>query len=313
MNGIHTCSRMHVDEGQFMIYTRLKDRLNPPIYPDTFIRDRTTDEFKNQILSIIHEYYDIGRNPYDMNFDIADYSDDVMTKMGISNCIEPLNPGYYYSKDSLFLSLKEKTDYDFFELLDCVINTLYSDHNVRYLPIFQEFVEDLNKSLLLHGIDYIIYEGQLVYRTEKTIFESAIDPCFYSLKRHKLLDADKYLREAFNSFKKSDYNLAIVQSVMALENTIQNIVEHKKIKCESNAKLHEKITAIMNQTDCDFLADKIGNQYIQMDKIFQVAMSSRNPVSHGSRPFVASLALVEHTLNIVCSDILFLIRITYES
>ena len=100
---------------------------------------------------------------------------------------------------------------------------------------------------------------------------------------------------------------------MALENTIQNIVEHKKIKCDSNAKLHEKITAIMNQTDCDFLADKIGNQYIQMDKIFQVAMSSRNPVSHGSRPFVASLVLVEHTLNIVCSDILFLIRLTYES
>ena len=92
--------------------------------------------------------------------------------------------------------------HDFFELLDCVINTLYSDHNICYLPIFQEFVEDLNKSLLLHGIDYIIYEGQLVYRTEKTIFESAIDPCFYSLKRHKLLDADKYLHEAFNSFKK---------------------------------------------------------------------------------------------------------------
>ena len=296
-----------------MIYTRLKDRLNPPSNPSEFNRDVTTDDFKNQVLGIIHKYYDNEKSPIDFSFDIADYSNDIMEKLIISNCCEPLDPGFSYSRDSLFLALKENSDYNFFEILDCMINTLYSDYRIRNYYEFREFIDDLNKSLLLHGIDYVICEGHLVYRTEKTIFESAIDPCFDSLKRHNLMDADNYLRNAFQSFKKDDNNQAIEYSVKALENTVQSIIEYKKIDCNSNAKLHEKITAIMNQTDCDFLADKIGNQYFQMDKIFQVAMSSRNPVSHGSRPFVASLVLVEHTLNIVCSDILFLIRLTYES
>ena len=45
-----------------------------------------------------------------------------------------------------------------------------------------------------------------------------------------------------------------------------------------------------------------------MEKIFQVAMSSRNEVTHGSKSFEADDSLVEHTINIVAADILFLMK-----
>ena len=36
----------------------------------------------------------------------------------------------------------------------------------------------------------------------------------------------------------------------------------------------------MGDTDSEFLSKKMSEQYIQMEKIFQVAMSSRNEVTH---------------------------------
>ena len=64
----------------------------------------------------------------------------------------------------------------------------------------------------------------------------------------------------------------------------------------------------MKGSNSKFLSKKMSDQYIQMEKIFQVAMSSRNEVTHGSKSFEADDSLVEHTINIVAADILFLMK-----
>lgn len=295
-----------------MIYTSLKDRLNPPKLPELFVRDKTTPAFKNQILGLIHEMYGVDEGTYTDSSCIGYYSDEIMTEWSITNCLEPLNPGKSYPFNALFSKLKELDGYDFFELLDCMIYILYSNPYLCNDPDYIEFFEDLERSLLLHGIDYTIIEGHLVYRTERTINEAAIQPCLAILQRNGLQDADGYLLQAFRLYKEGKYNGSIESAVKSLENVIQSIIEHEGIQCDPRAKMHEKISLIVGNSPSSFLSVHFGEQYAQMDKIFQTAMSSRNEITHGSKKYTADEALAEHTINIVCSDILFLVRISFE-
>lgn len=283
--------------GEVVIFVPLKDRLNPPEPITIFTRDKTTDVLKNQILGIVSKYYHPRRNS---NFSISLYYKTIIESYSISKSLSPISPDSYYSESAVFDYLNDCTDYDFFEFLDCIIFTLYSDPNIRFMPDFKEFISDINCSLKNNGIDYVVIEGNLEYRTEEIIIDSAITPCMLSLQRHALVDADNYLLNAFKSYKKGDNNEAILFAVKSLENVVQRIIEIKKIDCGlNNKKLQDKIPLLLKGTNSEFLSNKMIDQYLQMDRIFQVAMSSRNEVSHGSNRYQADEALVEHTINIV--------------
>lgn len=295
-----------------MIFVSLKDRLNPPRPVNKFVRDKTTPEFKNQVLNIIHNHY--HTRSYDpMSFSIDSYSHDILHTYVTFKSLEPLDPDKEYNDNAVFYALKQFEDYEFFEFLDCMIYTLYSDVQIRFLPSFNEFVTDLNESMKLHGMDYVIIEGHLHYRIEETIFESAVAPCLHILQQYKLYDADRYLLDSFQSFKKGNNNEAVEYAVKSLENVVQHILDVNKIEYDpKNMKLHYRIPLILQKTDSKLLSDKMSDQYIQIEKIFQVAMSTRNEVVHGSKTFEAGDPLVEHTINIVASDILFLVKISLK-
>lgn len=249
-----------------------------------------------------------------MSFSIDSYSHDILHTYATFKSLEPLDPDKEYNDNAVFYALKQFEDYEFFEFLDCMIYTLYSDVQIRFLPSFNEFINDLNESMKLHGVDYIIIEGHLEYRVEEAIFDSAIQPCLSILQRQGLCDADKFLLNSFQSFKNGNNNEAIEFAVKALENVVQHILDVKNIEYDpKDKKLQNRIPLIMGDTDSEFLSKKMSEQYIQMEKIFQVAMSSRNEVTHGSKSFEASDPLVEHTINIVASDILFLVKLCLES
>ncbi|MBE6521061.1 MAG: hypothetical protein E7Z68_08175 [Thermoplasmata archaeon] len=291
-----------------MIFVSLRDRLNPPQPVNEFVRDRTTTGFKNQILNIIHRHY-YSQHYDSMAFSISSYSHEIVQTYATSKSLEPLGPNKVYNENAVYEILKKSEDYAFFEFLDCVIFTLYSDPHIRYLPSFNEFISDLNESMKLHGVDYVIIEGHLEYRIEETIFESAVKPCLSILQRQGLCDADKYLLDSFQSYKQGNNNEAIEFAVKSLENVVQYILDVNKIDYDpKDMKLQNRIPLIMKGSNSEFLSKKMSGQYIQMEKIFQVAMSSRNEVTHGSKSFEADDSLVEHTINIVAADILFLMK-----
>ena len=263
-------------------------------------------------LKIISKYYH-PRIDGCGNFYISSHSHTIVETYFISTSSEPRNPNQGYAETAVFDCLKEYVDYTFFEFMDCMIYVLYSDHRIRFDSDFIEFIADLNDSMKSHGIDYVIVEDHLQLRTENVIMDSVIRPCMIIMQRHSLIDADKYLSEAFQSYKKGNNNEAITYAVKSLENVVQSILDIKKIDCESKAtKLPDRIPLLLRNTNSEFLSKKMSDQYIQMEKIFQVAMSSRNEAAHGSNIFEADDALVEHTVNIVSSDILFLVKISLE-
>lgn len=299
-----------------MLFTPLKNRLNPPNPVSVFVKDITTDVLKNQILGIVSKYYYPLRSDYIGNsrFYISAYSDRIVEAYSISVSLDPRTPDQRYTETATFDYLNEASDYEFFEFLDCMIYVMYSDFDIRFDPYFNEFISDINDSLKLNGIDYVIINGHLHYRTEEIIQTSAVNPCMLILQRHALFDADKFLLDAYQSFKQGDNNKSIVLAVKSLENVVHSILCLKDIDIDPKKfKLQDQISLLLEGTNSDFLSGKISHQYVEMEKIiFQVAMSSRNEVAHGSNRFYADDFLVEHTLNIVSSDILFLVRICLE-
>ncbi len=291
-----------------MILDLLKDRLHPPEPISFFIRDKTTNELKNQICSITIRFFrkirDDRFSNYTHNLEIA--LESANENWIISRCIPYYIANDSYSKLTL-KKLNELSDYDFYEYLDFVISSLFNSQ-IRHHPLFDVYLNDIDSSLRRHGIDYTIIDGHLCPRTEQLIFERTISPCLCSLKDKKFVKADEFLKLSFQAYKDGDNNSAIEFAAKALENVAKVICDAHDIKIDGDSpKLHTMVDELIKKTNYS-IAINFKEKNAQMDKIFQCAMSIGNMCAHGSKPFKADSGITEYMMNLVCADILFLLR-----
>lgn len=290
-----------------VILDLLKDRLHPPEPVSLFVKDKTSDELKNQICSITIRFFkEIYRNNYP---GFAHHLDKALECANenwiVSRCI----PYYISDRSYADLTLKklnELSDYDYYEFLDVVIFSL-SDSQINYHPSFADYLNDIDSSLRKHGVDYTIVNGHLCPRTEQLVFEKTISPCLYGLRDKKFINADEFLKQSFQAYRDSNNNAAIEYAAKALENVAKVICDAYNVKIDDPPKLNSMIDKLIKKTNYN-ISINFKEKNAQMEKIFQSAMSIRNMCAHGSKPFMADNGITEYMINLVCADILFLIR-----
>ncbi len=291
----------------YMILDLLKDRLHPPKPVPIFVRDKTSDELKNQICSITIRFF---KEIYSNNYSVFAYYLDKALECAnenwiVSRCIPYYIADHSYA-DLTLKKLNELSDYDYYEFLDFVIISL-SDSQINHHPSFADYLNDIDSSLRKHGIDYTIVDGRLCPRTEQLIFENTISPCLYCLRDKRFIKADEFLKQSFQAYKDGDNNTAIEFAAKAIENVAKIICDAYDVKIDDPPKLQAMINELIKKTNYSITVN-FKEKNAQMEKIFQCAMSIRNMCAHGSKPFMADNGITEYMINLVCADILFLTR-----
>ncbi len=299
-----------------MPFRKKKDPYEPPNH---YVIDRTTPEFINRMMCIIHGYY--SYNPEDglvvrigNNKQICEYSHQIIMEYAKRNDDFCPKPNKFFGRDDLFLMLKDSKNEDFFELLDCMLWYLYPGNDSNDCDFSQEkyyrMTEEMNEAMIEHGIGYQIAEGTLTIQTEETVFEEITNPCLNCLVINDLFDADRFMMEAFEAYRHNLFEESVNNAAKAIENVVYNIAKRRGIDADVRKKFSETVKKLLEDKD---LPNQISEHHDSLAKIIQTGMSVRNDrTAHGREIKEVNGALARYVIYTVCVDILFLVRIFLE-
>ena len=297
-----------------MVRKSLKERLNPRYPVVIFTTEKTNQKFKNQILTIIHQYYDDDNKTIAMRMNggelqISDYSHDVMCEFCKMRQDYHLPVDCRFDQDTLFTNLEKLRNMDFFELLDCMFQVLNDGTKMRpneYID-YQNLVEEINDSMRENGIGYQIVDGGLTVQTEQVISEEITNPCLIALFDNDFYEADIFIKDAFDAYKAGSFEEAVNNAYKALENIIYGLCQRNEIEVSNGEKIPAMLRKLLKEEDGP---NQIKEHCDSIITIMQTAASIRNERSaHGREVKVINSALVRYVLDTVCVDILFLVRL----
>ncbi len=291
-----------------MIHQLLSKRLHPQETPNNYVTEKTTPEFVHQMMTIIHESYGNRYNPM-----FGSYSHNVMMVYVKANSDFHLPAGEQFEFETLYETLEESKDMDFFDLLDCMLYVINQEasHNGRIRLEYEGMIADMNESMRLHGIGYKIVDGALTVQTEETIYNEITAPCLNILRRHRLTEADDFIKDSFQAYKEGLFTESVNNAAKALENVCTSIAVMKKLDIDpEKTKMPDKLRAILKEGD---FPKQMGEHLENLMKIIQTPMSVRNErAAHGNVVRDMDPAMARYVIDTVCVDILFLVRTCLE-
>ena len=296
-----------------MVRKSLKERLNPKKPVTVFSTGKTNQRFKNQILMIIHQYYDEDNKTNTMkinggNLQISEYSHEVMCEFCKFRQDFHLPVDGQFDRDALYENLERLKNEDFFELLDCMMQVLYdgtrrrNDEFIDYVNL----VDEMNDSMRMNGIGYQIINGTLNVQTEQKVCEEITKPCLMCLIDNDFFEADGFMDDAFEAYKAGSFEEAINNAYKALENVVYELCQRQQLEVSSKENIPKMLRILLKDVD---VPNQINEHCDALVKIMETAASIRNErAAHGREVREINSALVRFTIDTVCIDILFLVR-----
>ncbi len=271
----------------------LSSRENGPPKPQF---NTVSDKCRNQIISIVYRaIYDAGLE------DPAWFCDMIRLNLGL----EPIPINTFRGWDELKEIASELNDSEFKDFIDLmcqIFNEIYmSDKDLDY----EEFTKDVNCIMKQNGLGYKCLEGTLTKIFDEVEYQEITVPCFETLDRCGLKTPEKYLKNAFECFKKGNNSGALVDSVKALESTVDTIADKLAISIDKNDKLNNKIKKLEINKIYPTYEESFLNALV---KLLSEASARNNLGAHAKNDDDVDDHLVQYALNQTMSSILFLAR-----
>ena len=296
-----------------MVRKSLRERLNPKKTPTVFTTEKTNSRFINQMMMIIHPYYyNDSKKKYripGMNrLEIANYSHKIMSEYCKYRQDYHLHVDEEFDKDALYVQLENSKNMEFYNLLDCTIQILYDEtrNDNRYVD-YIKLTEEINDSMRINGVGYQIVEGRLTVQTEQKVFEEITNPCLLILDEYNFYEADGMINEAFDAYKEGAFEEAIIDACKALENVVFELCQMEELPITTKDNFPKMIRSLLkNEED---ITNQLGEHSDSLYHLMQTAETIRNEnAAHGKVVKNVSSSMARYVIDIVCSDILFLIR-----
>ena len=300
-----------------MVRKSLKERLKPKKPVTVFTTEKTNQQFKHQILMIIHQFYDRDNRTSTMkinggNLQISDYSHEIMCEFCKFRQDFHLPVDSKFDRDALYVNLEKLKNEDFFELLDCMVQVLYDGTRRRsgeYID-YINLVDEINHSMRTNGIGYQIVNGTLSIQTEQKVFEEITKPCLICLVDNDFFEADRFIDDAFEAYKAGLFEEAINNAYKALENVIYELCQRQQLNVSDKEKIPSMLRKLLKDVD---VPNQIKEHCDALITIMQTAVSIRNErAAHGREVKDINSSMVRYAIDTTCVDMLFLVRLFCE-
>ena len=265
--------------------------------------DEFPQAFRNQFFNIVEDLFEII-NPY-VCFQNGIW-DDFLNKY----CREKGLKGVSYGNEGDFAEyIDEVNPVDFCDIMDFVIYYVFSFELTYIEDNVQESMEELNYRLKTHSLGYEVINKKLIVKTNTFAHAKMVKPVLVLLSNDKFRGAEEEYLRAFEFYKNNDNSSAILEAVKAFESVM-------KIICDLNLYAYTKndtasrLISILEKNE--FFPKSLSHHLVSLKGLLESgAVTLRNKMSahgQGSEGSIITDELVEYALNLVASNIIFLVK-----
>lgn len=284
----------------------LKDSLyerGQPRKPIPITIDKTTDKIKTMCIECILSTL---RGVDSDSFRILDESNPFL--IVLSNCIK--TTGVRSESKSL---IDEKKLEDL--LYSCNDNTFYEMLEVAYHSIFEyyhsfssQLSDDLNTIFERNYVGIRAINDIFVLIEEKTEYEEFIEPCLTILHGEGFDQANNHLCEAFDRYHEGDFKKAVMESSLALESVVNQILDELDIpKPEKNNKFDVKFR-LLKENGVAIFQDYEVERFLQSVYAPIRARNTMPGVAHSGPDVKITEEEAQYVLGLATSSILYVVR-----
>ena len=271
-----------------------------PKDPHPLTIDRTNDEIKIMCTEcILSALKDITSDPHKFLRDRSPFS------VILSDCIMAtgIRP-YESSRDEIMLKdlFEAAKNRDFFELVEAAHYSIMEHYHHRFLA------DNLNTIFEKNYVGIRVKNGEFVFIEEETEYEEFIEPCLTILYHEGFDQANDHLCEAFDRCHEGDFENAVLESSLALESVVDQILDKLHIPLPEKKNDFMARFRLLKDNGVAIFQDDSTGQFLQSVYSPIRARNNMPAVAHIGSDFHIEEEDAQYVLGCAVSSILYIVR-----
>lgn len=278
---------------------------------DVYQYDSFPQPFRNQFIHIVNTILisdDLQYNPSEYYYELCRA---FCREKGLKGLY---GFGYENTREALEKYCDECSNEDFLDLLDFTFAYFmvgWRDDYVISLEIFNNSIEELNYRFAQHSLGYEFINDKLIIKTNEHIHKEIIKPAIVLLNNTLFAGAQQEFFDAFDCYKKGKNKDAIANAGKAFESAMKTICADMEYNYNPTKDTARDLIKILE--DNAFYPTYLNSFMASIRTTLESgAPTVRNKTSgHGQGTSIITLPneYVEYTLNLVATNIVFLVKI----
>ena len=245
------------------------------------LKDITSDPFR----------FSRDRSPFSIVLSECVVATGVRSNDKIHNEEKRLADLFYSVKDQLFYMMIEAAHY-------AIIN----HYNHKTLS------DDLNTIFERNYVGIRVKDSVFVFIEEETEYEEFIEPCLTVLHEGGFDQANDHLCEAFDKRHEGDFNKAVMESSLALESVVNQILDEMNIPLPERKNDFMARFKLLNENGVAIFQDVDAGKFLQ--SVYSPIRSRNNmpDVAHSGSEDSIGEGEAQYVLGLAVSSILYIVR-----
>lgn len=285
---------------------------------DVYIYGKFCKEFRNQYFHIIKDVFNSNGNDcyYTFNGSVNFWEitcENFARERGLK-CLYD-NTHFYSNNASAYEKyIDESSDEDFLDLVDYTFTAIVSNEKVVNIVgrgKINSAIEELNYRFKQHSLGYEFDNGRLTAKTNEQIHKEVIKPALRLLSNKSFQGAEEEYFQAFNFFKEGKNKEAILNAIKAFESVLKIICEKMKYPYDKDKDGAKQLLQHLSEHNFypSYLESHLTGIRLTLESGAPTLRNKKAGHGQGSEVVSVSDEYVEYALNLVATNIVFLVKL----
>ena len=206
---------------------------------------------------------------------------------------------------------------DFLDLLDFIFSKIIANKQTEKIVGKEKIeygIEELNYRFMQHSLGYEFIDGKLIVKTNEVIHQNIIKPTLYLLNNKKFRGAEQEYLQAFDFYKQGKNKDAILNAIKSFESVLKTICSEMNYTYDKDKDTAKQL--LQHLTDNNFypkyLESHLNGIRTTLESGAPTVRNKNAGHGQGQDIVVVSQNYAEYALNLVATNILFLVKVFNE-
>ena len=284
---------------------------------DVYIYNKFSKEFRNQYFHIIKYVFNSNSDDsyytYNGSINLWEIAcENFAREKGLKYLLDDY--GYCNNRLAYEKYVDECSDEDFLDLMDYTFTAIISNKDTAGIvgrAKIDDAIEELNYRFKQHSLGYEFINGNLIEKTNEQIHREIIKPALYLLHNEMFRGAEEEYFLAFDFFKEGKNKEAILNAIKAFESVLKTICEKMKYPYDKDKDGAKQLLQHLSENNFypNYLESHLTGIRLTLESGAPALRNKKAGHGQGSEVVSVSDEYVEYALNLVATNIVFLVKL----
>ena len=285
---------------------------------DVYIYNKFSKEFRNQYFHIIKSVFNSNGDDiyytYDGIINLWKIASESFAREKGFKCLYDSTHFYSNNVSAYEKYVDESSDEDFLDLMDYTYTVIISNKDTRTIvgrAKIDDAIEELNYRFKQHSLGYEFINGNLIEKTNEQIHKAIIKPALHLLSNKSFQGAEEEYFQAFDFFKEGKNKEAILNAIKAFESVLKTICEKMKYPYDKDKDGAKQLLQHLSENNFypNYLESHLTGIRLTLESGAPALRNKKAGHGQGSEVVSVSDEYVEYALNLVATNIVFLVKL----